>query len=490
MRRLFAVPTPPISLVSRFANDYPMTTAFDPKTPIAELAHALAHGTLTSRALTETALERIAAEGGNGGHAFISVDADGARAQADAVDAQRKAGIAVSPLAGLPVSIKDLFDVVGQATRAGSAVLADAAPATRDALVVTRLREAGAVLIGRSNMSEFAFSGLGINPHFGSPLSPWRPEERRVSGGSSSGAAVSVAQGMAAYGLGTDTGGSLRIPAAFCGLTGFKPTANRIPTQGGIPLSMTLDSFGAIAPTVQCCAIIDQILAGNAQQAAALSISSAAGRPSVADRSAGIAGRRFAILTNVVMDGVEPEVERAFEAALARLSNLGAELIDMRFDALDRLASINKFGFSPMESWWYHREWTSTRAASYDSRVLARIRSGEAATAADYLDLLAARRGVMADAAKAFEGFDAILMPTAPMLPPQIDDLKADAAFFAANGKALRNPSIINFIDGCALSVPAPAYDEAPVGLMVAGLHGQDAKILTVGDEIEAGLNS
>lgn len=467
-----------------------MTTAFDPKTPLAELAHALAQGTLTSRALTETALERIAEAGGNGGHAFISVDAAGARAQADAIDAQRKAGAELSPLAGLPVSIKDLFDVVGQPTRSGSAVLADAAPATQDAEVVTRLRAAGAVLIGRSNMSEFAFSGLGINPHFGTPLSPWRPEERRVSGGSSSGAAASVAAGMAAYGLGTDTGGSLRIPAAFCGLTGFKPTANRIPTQGGIPLSITLDSFGAIAPTVQCCAIVDQILAGAPQQAAALAVSSAAGRASKAERAAGIAGRRFAILTNVVMDGVEPEVERAFEAALARLSNLGAELVDMRFDTLDRLAAINKFGFSPMESWWYHREWTATRAESYDARVLARIRAGEAATAADYLDLLAARRGVIADAAKAFEGYDAILMPTAPMLPPQIDDLKQDAAFFAANGRALRNPSIINFIDGCALSVPAPAYDDAPVGLMVAGLHAQDASILALGDAIEAGLLS
>ncbi|KKB64712.1 amidase [Robbsia andropogonis] len=471
-----------------------MTTAFDPKTPIAELANALARGDTTSRALTEIALERIAAAGGNGAHAFVSVDADGARAQADAIDTQRKAGRLLSPLAGLPVSVKDLFDVAGQPTRAGSAVLADAAPATSDAEVVSRLRAAGAVLIGRSNMSEFAFSGLGMNPHFGSPASPWRPHERRVSGGSSSGAAVSVAEGMAAYGLGTDTGGSLRIPAAFCGVTGFKPSANRIPGQGAIPLSMTLDSFGAIAPTVQCCAIIDQVLAGAPERAAALAlqepIPSGKKRGNAGARAADIAGRRFAIVTNVVMEGVEPEVERAFEAALARLSNLGADLVDMRFDALDRLTSINKFGFSPIEAWWYHRDWVATRAASYDARVLARIRIGETASAADYLDLLAARRAVIAEAAQAFAGYDAILMPTAPMLPPQIDDLKSDAAFFAANGRALRNPSIINFIDGCALSIPAPAYDDAPVGLMVAGLHGQDAEILAVGESIEAGLNS
>ena len=453
-------------------------TLFVPKTPLAELCRQLDQGETTSRALIETALDRIAADGGNGGAAFIEVNAADVRAQADAADALRRVGTRLSPLAGLPVSVKDLFDVKGQQTRAASKVLSDVAPAAEDAPTIARLRRACAVLIGRTNMSEFAFSGLGLNPHFGSPVSPWRAAERHVSGGSSSGAAVSVAHGMAAVGLGSDTGGSLRVPAAFCGLTGFKPTAHRIPTAGGIPLSTTLDCFGGIAPTVACCALFDRILAGVAPVLPAE-------RP--------IAGARLAILTNVVLEGLDPAVAAAYEAALSRLSAAGALLTELPFTPFDTLGVVNRFGFSPIEAWWYHRQYVRDMAERYDARVLLRIKGGEAATAADYLDLLQARREIIAAAQTILGGFDAILMPTAPILPPRIADVENDqAAFFAANGKVLRNPSLINFLDGCALSLPIPGdhgdLDAAPVGLMVAGLRDTDDTVLSIGAAIEKTL--
>lgn len=450
--------------------------SFAPRTPLASLAASLDAGQVTCRELLETALERIAAAGGNGGGAFCFVDADGARRQADAQDLLRRAGTRLSPLAGIPISVKDLFDVAGQPTRAGSRVLDDAPAARADAFAVARLRRAGAVLIGRTNMSEFAFSGLGLNPHHGTPLSPWRRSERRAPGGSSSGAAVSVAYGMAAAGLGSDTGGSLRIPAAFCGLTGFKPTVGRIPTDGAVPLSPTLDAVGAIGPSVACCALVDRVLAGLSTEALP-----GPARP--------LKGTRFAVLSNYVLEQMEPAIARSYEAALSRLAKAGADLTDIRFAPLDDLPSINRFGFSPIEAFAAHRSQLAAHAHRYDPRVLARIRRGEAASAADYIDLLGARRAMIAAARNAFAGFDAILMPTVPIAPPPVDLLEADdAAFTATNALVLRNPSVINFLDGCAVSVPCHQGDDAPAGLTVAGLAGHDGTVLALARGIEASL--
>jgi len=204
--------------------------------PILTLAGELAAGKTTSQALVEDALTRIAVPSGEGARVFLRTHRESALAEAKASDALRAHGIVPSPLAGIPVSVKDLFDVAGDITRAGSKVLADAAPATADATAVRRLRQAGAIIVGRTNMVEFAFSGLGLNPHYGTPKNPWDRATGRIPGGSSSGAAVSVSDGMAAMGLGTDTGGSVRIPAALCGLAGFKPTARRISKDGTFPL--------------------------------------------------------------------------------------------------------------------------------------------------------------------------------------------------------------------------------------------------------------
>jgi aspartyl-tRNA(Asn)/glutamyl-tRNA(Gln) amidotransferase subunit A len=454
------------------------TSAFSPFPPLAQLAADLAAGRTTSRALAEAALERIADPAGQGATVFMQVDPDRVRASADAHDRLRAAGTVLSPLAGIPVSVKDLFDVAGEVTRAGSKALANAKPATADAAVVARLRHAGAVLVGRTNMSEFAFSGLGLNPHYGTPLSPYHRNvegDARVAGGSSSGAAASVADGMAAVALGTDTGGSIRIPAAFCGLTGFKPTAARIPRSGGVPLSTTLDSFGPIGNTVACCALVDRLLAGLEPRVPA---------------ARHLEGVRIGVLTNYVTDGIDPEVAETVDTALKHLDAAGAIVNEVRFSAFERLAEINRIGFSPMEAYAWHRELIAKHRDQYDPRVLVRILKGEPASAADYLDLIAARAAVMAEAqATLWSRFDVVIAPTVPIAPPPAAPLAADDEVFArTNALVLRNPSAFNFLDACALSLPCHHYGAAPVGLMLAAAPWNDDALLAIGRGVEAVL--
>lgn len=457
-----------------------MATEFTPFPPLVQLAADLAAGRTTSRALVETALERIADPAGQGAVTFMHVDADSARAAADAHDRLRAAGTVLSPLAGIPVSVKDLFDIEGQPTRAGSVVLADAPAAKADAVAVARLKRAGAVIVGRTNMSEFAFSGLGLNPHYGHPLSPYQrgvKGDERISGGSSSGAAASVADGMAAIALGTDTGGSIRIPAALCGLTGFKPTADRIPKQGGVPLSSTLDSFGPIGVSVACCALVDRMLAG-------LEPRIPAARP--------LEGVRLGVLTNFVTDGVEPAVATAIDTALKHLEAAGAIVSEVRFAPLDRLPEINRFGFSPIEAYAWHRPLLEKHREQYDPRVLVRILKGQPASAADYLDLLAERQAMLDEAARTlWQRFDAVVAPTVPVLPPRVADLiDDDDAFGRTNALILRNPSVFNFLDTCALSLPCHLRGDAPVGLMLAGAPHTDDALLAIGRGAEAVLNA
>ncbi|RKP59441.1 amidase [Pararobbsia silviterrae] len=457
-------------------------------TSLRALARDLDAGRITSRALTQAMLARIADPNGQGKQVFIHVDAAHALEMADAADALRRAGTVLSPLHGVPVSIKDLFDVKGEVTRAGSAVLRDAAPAHADAEAVARLRRAGAVLIGRTNMSEFAFSGVGLNPHYGHPLAPYRRAAQTVSGGSSSGAAASVADGMAAVALGTDTGGSIRIPATFCELTGFKPTARRVPATGAFPLSTTLDSIGPIGLTVDCCAIVDRILAGLPATARdEPAVLDDAGSRARAFGAKPLAGRRFGVLRNFMFNDADDIVPRAFEHALRALEAAGAELVDFTFDALDRLPEINRIGIPSIESYALHRPLLE-HAAQYDSRVLFRIMKGETVRASEYIDLLGERRAMIDAAARAFAPFDAVVCPTVPIAPPTVADLADDTAFFRLNPLILRNPSVINFIDGCALSLPCHRAGDAPVGLMLAGLAERDAAILALGRRVEAAL--
>ncbi|HJZ22314.1 MAG TPA: amidase [Bradyrhizobium sp.] len=437
---------------------------------LASLAHDLGTGRTSSRELVDQCLDRIADEKGEGRRTFIHVDKEAAIEAAEAMDRLRAAKAAPSPFAGIPVSIKDLFDIKGQVTQAGSRALEDSPPAEADAPVVARLRGAGFIVIGRTNMTEFAYSGIGINPHYGTPKGAWNRAAGHVPGGSSSGAAVSVADGMAYGALGTDTGGSCRIPAAYNGIVGFKPTQRRIPLDGGVPLSFSLDSFGPLARSVGCCAVLDAVLANE---------------PVVPLQPRPVRGMRLAVPTTVVLDDLDDAVAQTFERALATLSRQGAliERIEMP-EFLDVGIMNAKGGFAASESYAWHRYLIASHGDVYDPRVRNRIMRGEGMSAADYIDLLGARRSMIARAEKRIAPYDAIAMPTTANTPPRIADLAEDSAFTAANLLALRNCSLINTMDGCAISLPAHREGEVPVGLMLAAASGSDRRIF----ELAAGM--
>jgi aspartyl-tRNA(Asn)/glutamyl-tRNA(Gln) amidotransferase subunit A len=442
--------------------------------PIEELGRSLAEGRVTSRALVEECLERIADPAGEGPRAFLHVDADGARAAADAQDALRAHGVNLSPLAGIPLSVKDLFDVSGQVTRAGSLVLEDA-PAEADAPAVARLRAAGMVIVGRTNMTEFAFSGLGLNPHHGTPSSPWDRATGRIPGGSSAGAAVSVADGMAAAAIGSDTGGSCRIPAHCCGIVGYKPSAWRVPLDGAYPLSFSLDSIGPFGRTVSCCALVDAALAGD--------------DITVPD-AIGPRGLRLAVPRTLVLDGLDDTVAAAFSRTLDTLSAAGAVIEDVDCAEWGELPSINaKGGIPAAEAYALHAARLATDGERYDQRVRRRITGGSRQTAADYIDTLKARDrliGLFEDRAAAF---DAFVMPTVAVVAPAIAPLVADDALYdTANRLVLRNTSVGNFLDGCSISVPCHEDGAAPVGFMLLAPNGHDRHIMAVASGVEATL--
>jgi aspartyl-tRNA(Asn)/glutamyl-tRNA(Gln) amidotransferase subunit A len=450
-----------------------MTLSADPVAPtVLGLAADLAAGRTTSRALTEAALARIADPSGEGARTFVKVYGDTARAAADAQDRLRAAGYVASPLAGLPVSIKDLFDVAGECTLAGSKALDDMPPAQRDAPVVARLRAAGAVLIGRTNMTEFAFSGIGINPHYGTPGNPG--DRRCIPGGSSSGAAVSVADGGAVVAIGTDTGGSVRIPAAFCGIAGLKPTQMRISRAGATPLSTTLDSIGPLANSVACCAIADAVMAGEEP---------------VAPMFVPADALRLGVPQSLVLEDLATEVETAFSHACAALSRAGARIINLPLRELAEFRTINvKGGFAPIEAYAWHRPLLARRGSEYDPRVRTRIERSSGMTAVQYIELCEARADLIARVAARTADFDALLMPTVAITAPPITAFDRDDQYFRLNALILRNPSVVNFLDRCAVTLPIHPAGAMPVGLMVVGEHGRDRHLLAVASGIEAAL--
>ena len=378
------------------------------------------------------------------------------------------------PLAGIPVSVKDLFDVAGQTTAAGSKVLADAPAALRDSTAVARLRAAGAVLAGRTNMVEFAFSGVGTNPHFGTPVNPADAAVPRIPGGSSSGAAVSVATGAALAGLGSDTGGSIRIPAALCGLVGFKSTARLVPTVGALPLSTTLDTVCAVTRTVRDAVTLHEVLSARRV--------TLAGKP--------LAQCRLAVVRTHMQDALDDPVAAAFERSLQMLSLAGAQVESIDLPELDDLATMYASGgFSAAESYAWHRDLIATRQADYDPRVALRILRGARMSAADYIDLLAARRAWIADMEARLAGFDAIVSPTVPIVAPPIASVAHDdAEFFRVNALLLRNTSVVNMLDGCAISLPCHTPGQLPVGLMLWHAAMHDDALLDLALQVEAAL--
>ena len=398
---------------------------------------------------------------------YTRLFAESALAAASHADVLRVTGQECSPIAGLPISVKDLFDVEGDITQAGSIALRDAAAARADATVVARLRAAGAGIIGKTNMTEFAYSGVGINPHFGTPANPVDPS--RIPGGSSSGAAVSVATGSCIAAIGSDTGGSVRIPAALCGLVGFKPTMCRVPTTGALPLAPSLDSIGPIAATVDDCLLIDSLIADQPLDAPAVPV----------------AGLKLAIPEDVVLDDVDDHVARAFTAAISRLSAAGAQIVEvpmkMLFDAKDL------YLISPYEAYPWHKELMARRGAEYDPRVVRRIQLGASASAEDLQQIRRARDAWRIAVEDAMRSFDALVMPTVPIVAPKTEALIAsDDAFFEANRLLLRNTSIINLLDGCAISMPCHREGELPVGFSVAATAMGDARLAAIARAIES----
>lgn len=400
-------------------------------------------------------------------HVFLRSSFDAGRAAAARADAAQ-------PLAGLAFSVKDLFDIEGQPTPAGSQVLVHAPAASADAPAVTRLRAAGGALLGRTNMSEFAFSGVGINPHYGTPANSADPVVARVPGGSSSGAAVSVASGAAFIGLGSDTGGSIRIPAALCGIVGFKSTARLVPAAGALPLSTTLDTVCAMTRSVRDAITAHEILAAR----------------QVAATGPALAGCRLALVASPFLDGLEPAVARAFERSVQALRDAGAAIEEIELAPLADLAAINSTGgFSAAESYAWHRLLLERSGAGYDPRVAFRILKGATMKAYEYIDLVHARSAWIARMEAALAGFDAVLSPTVPVTAPPIASVspgtERDEEFFRLNGLLLRNPSIVNMLDGCAISLPCQAEGELPVGLMIwhAALH--DDAVLHLALQVE-----
>ena len=431
---------------------------------ILQLAAELAAGRTSSRKLTDEALARVADPKGEGQRAFIKVYRQQAIAAADASDALRKAGLVAGPLAGIPVSIKNLCDVAGDTTLAGSKALEDAPPAKQDAPVVARLRAAGAVIVGSTNMSEFAFSGVGANPHYGTPGNP--ADRKRAPGGSSSGAAVSVADRMAVVALGTDTGGSVRIPAAVCGITGFKPTARRVPIDGVVPLSTSLDSIGPLANSVECCAIVDAVFAGE---------------PIAVPEATPLAGLRFAIPRQFVMAELDATVAKAFERSCRALSAKGVKIEQLDLPQLDELPAINvKGGFAASEAYAWHHKLIARRGNLYDPMVHPRIMRGKEMTAADYIDLLAARSDLQKRVSAVTANYDAVIMPTCAIVAPTQDEVSTPDGFTRKNMLLLRNTTVGNFLDRCAISLPCHAAGELPVGFMLMGEAMADKRVLAM----------
>lgn len=444
---------------------------------LTEALTALGTDRRDARALLEESLAQ--ADSPASEHVFLRRFDEQARAAAQASDALAERGAPRPLLGGLAVSVKDLFDVAGQPTTAASAAMADALPAAQDSPAVARLRAAGAALIGHTNLSEFAFSGVGINPHHGTPRNPVTHAidgKDRIPGGSTSGGAVSVATGAAWAALGSDTGGSLRIPAALQGLVGFKNTARLVPLGGAIPLSPSLDTAGAITRSVRDAALLHGVLSGT---------------PIALDHRP-LAEWRFAVTPSFMQDELEPAVATAFERALDALRAAGARIEERALPALPRVAELQtQGGITAAESWAWHHARLAERGDRYDPRVALRIRRGEAITPAAYQSLLDARARWIHDMTASMQGIDAFLSPTVPLQAPEIAPLlHSDDLFFATNARLLRNTAVVNLLDGCAISIPCEHPGELPVGLMLWAPAMRDATLLGAASAVERTLST
>lgn len=426
-------------------------------------------GPVSARDRLQSALARINDPAGEGGRTCLTVYREAAFRAAEAADRRARGGTKLGPLDGVVVTIKDLFDVAAEPTRAGSTILADAAPAKRDAPIVTRLRKAGAVMVAKTNMSEFAFTGIGGNPHYGTPGNP--ADRARVPGGSSSGAAVAVADDMCEISIGTDTGGSTRIPAALCGLVGYKPTKVRIPTEGAFPLSPTLDSIGPIARSVAACAAADAVLAG--------------AEPWTLEPAA-LNGLRLGILQGLPLENLDAIVAARFEDALGRLGRGGPRLFEVEFALLKRMAEVQSPAtIATVEAFQIHRRRIADHGPQYDPVVRSRIELGSAVSAIEHSRMLKDRQQLVDAMDLALAELDALVLPTTPIVAPTMEEALSSGGFDRCNRLLLRNTAIANFFDLCAISLPMPGTDALPAGIMLVARHGQDRRLFEIAAAVE-----
>jgi len=424
----------------------------------------------SARARLDAALARIDDPKGEGARACLTVYREQALAAAEAADARARTGVSLGPLDGAIVTLKDLFDVAGEVTRAGSKVLADeGTPAVADATVVQRLRAAGAVIVAKTNMSEFAFTGIGANPHYGTPGNP--ADRARVPGGSSSGAGVSVGDGMCEIAIGTDTGGSVRVPASLCGVTGFKPSRQRVPTTGVFPLSSTLDSIGPLAMNIADCANADAIMAGETPWAL---------------EPAPLAGLRVGVAQGMTLQNLDDAVGKSFPKALDRLETAGARLSNEVLPLLDDMMGVlSRTSILVAEAYAVHRDRVTRRSADIDPIVAARVDKGRDISSADYIDAVGTRAGLIRAMDARLADLDVLVMPTTATVAPRLDEVAEPKSFMARNALLLRNPTIVNFFDCCAISLPLPRDGGLPTGLMLVARNGHDRRLLRIAAAVE-----
>ncbi len=446
----------------------------DTNKSVAGLSVLLQSGALDPVALAEASLARIA--GYQDQAVFTKLLGERALTEARLSAQRLRSGRSLGLLDGIPVAWKDLFDTKESVTTAGSVVLAGQPPAATDAPVVASLAGAGMVSIGRTNLSEFAFSGLGINPHYGTAHNPASRDVPRIPGGSSAGSGVAVAAGLVPVAVGTDTGGSIRIPAAFNGIVGYKATRGRYSMQGVFPLAKSLDSLGPLCRTVQDAVWIDAAMRGRTA-------------PDI--RRADLSGLKLVIPETIVFDDAEPGVVAAFEAAVSRLEKAGARVKRRAFPIFAEIFEITaRHGaLVTAEAFALHKaRLEGPEAARMDQRVVARTRLGEKTTTADYIAIADARQRLIAAFTDNLEPGELVIHPTLPHVAPPIAPLLADDdLFFKINGRTLRNTSIGNFLDGCGVSIPCGTGDAGmPVGFLLSGLRNGDEHLLSVALSAEA----
>ena len=435
-----------------------------------DLAGRLDSGAIDSRRLVEQTLKAIEA---SDPAIFTLVTAERARREAAASDARRAAGRTLGPLDGAPIAWKDLFDFAGFVTTAGSRALADAPLAKADAPVVAALAGAGMVAIGRTNMTEFAYSGIGLNPHFGTPANPYGSTPR-VPGGSSSGSAVAVARGLTPVAIGTDTSGSVRVPAAFTGIVGYKSSSGRYPMQGVYPLSQTLDTLGVFARSVADAILIDKAMRG---------------APPALPAPRSVDGLHLIVPTTVVLDDCEPEVLANFETSLAALAAAGAVVERKPFPIFDKIAALNRrYGLIVAhEAYAVHRERIAGPAAALmDRRVVKRLSAAGALDPNGLPILLETRREFVKRAVAACDGA-LVVCPTIAYVAPPIAPLEMDdEAFAQINMRTLRNTMLGNMLDWCGVSLPNGfGRDAMPTGFLLSGMSGGDDRLLAAALAVE-----